>query len=139
MAAKQQGASFVFGTDGGSWKFINIGRLSAPIPVIDDTDLSTVGDRTKIPGDLADNQMITLVLQGIPSASSIPTKGLVQTGTLNGTKATALGTPENWAGTGFVVDVRTPEFASDTEAIQTIEVDWMFDGRTGPARTAASV
>jgi hypothetical protein len=138
MAVKQQGATFVFATDAGSWKFVNIGRYSAPIPVIDDSDLSTVGERTKLPGDLGDPQMMTLVLQNIPSAT-LPTKGLVQTGTLTGTKVTALGTAENWAGTGFIVDIRTPEYASDTENIQTIEVDWQFDGKTGPARTAASV
>lgn len=135
MAVKQQGASFTFGTDGGTWKYINIGRLSAPIPVIDDTDLSTEDDRTKIPGDLADNQIVTLVLQNIPTADH-PTKGLVQTGTILGPLTGLNG--ESWAGTGFVVDVRTPEYASDTEAIQTIEVDWQFDGRTGPARTKDS-
>lgn len=135
MAVKQQGASFTFGTDGGSWKYINIGRFSSPIPVIDDTDLSTEDDRTKLPGDLGDPQMVTLVLQNIPTAD-LPTKGLVQTGTILGPLTGMTG--ESWAGTGFVVDVRTPEYGSDTEAIQTIEVDWQFDGRTGPARTKDS-
>ena len=138
MAAKQQGASFTFSVSGGTWKFINIGRYSEPIPVLDDTDLSTTTRRTKMPGDLGDPQMVTLVLHGSPGASSIPAKGVLQTGTITGTKVTGGGTAENWAGTGFVVDVRTPEFASDSEAIQTIEIDWQFDGKTGPARTAGT-
>lgn len=131
MAVKQQGATFVFGTDGGTWAYVNIGRLSSPIPVIDDTDLSTEDERTKIPGDLGDAQMVTLVLQNKPAAN-LPTRGLVQTGTITGPSG------EDWAGTGFVVDIRSPEFASDTEAIQTIEVDWQFDGKTGPARSAGT-
>ncbi len=138
MAAKQQGASFVFSVSGGTWEFMNIGPYGEPIPVLDDTHLGTLLRRTKMPGDLGDPQMITLVLQGKPGASSLPAKGVLQTGTINGTKVTSGGTAENWAGTGFVVDVRTPEFGADTEAIQLIEIDWQYDGKTGPARTAGT-
>lgn len=139
MAFKQQGATFTFSVSGGTWEFVNIGRYSEPIPVIDDTHLGTTNRRTKMPGDLGDPQMLTLVLQAKPGASAMPAKGVLQTGTITGSKVTLPGgTAENWAGTGFVVDVRTPEFASDTEAIQTIEIDWQFDGKTGPARTAGS-
>lgn len=137
MAVKQQGALFTFSVSGGTWEFQNIGRYSEPIPVIDDTHLGTTGKRTKMPGDLGDPQMITLVLHGKPGAT-LPAKGVLQTGTITGAKVTAGGTAENWAGTGFVVDVRSPEFAADTEAIQTIEIDWQYDGKTGPARTAGT-
>ncbi len=137
MGVKQQGASFTFSVSGGTWEYLNIGRLSAPIPVIDDTHLGTTVHRAKLPGDLSDPQIVTLVLQGKPGATW-PAKGVLQTGTITGSKATSGGTAENWAGTGFVVDVRSPEFASDTENIQTIEVDWQYDGRTGPARTAGT-
>lgn len=137
MAEKQQGATFAFGTDAGTWKYVNIGRYSEPIPVIDDTDLSTTNRRTKIPGELGDPQMMTLVLQS-DGDQAWPTKKLVQTGTITAPTG-AYTTAEKWAGTGFVVDVRTPEYASDTEGIQTIEVDWQFDGKTGPARTLATV
>ncbi len=136
MVAKQQGASFTFGSSGGTWKWVNIGRYSEPIPVIDTTDLSVTGKRKKEPGELGDPQMITLVLQNKPDAT-LPVKGLVQTGTITAPLSGFTGA-ETWAGTGFVVDIRTPEFASDTEAIQTIEIDWQFNGITGPARTAAT-
>lgn len=136
MAVKQQGASLTLGTDGGSWKITNISRLSGPIPVIDDTDLSTTSRRTKIPGELADFQSVTVTAHGKPDATW-PTKGLVQTITITG-PLLAFTTAEKWAGTAFITDIKTPEFGSDTEAIQTIEIDIMFDGKTGPARTAAA-
>jgi hypothetical protein len=136
MCEKQQGASFTFGTDGGSWNFISIGRLSSPIPVIDDTHLGSVGEREACPGDLGDPQVVTLVLQNDGDAAW-PTRGLVQTGTITA----PLGDyddAESFAGSGFIVDVRTAEFQSGTEGIQTIEVDWKFDGKTGPTRTLAA-
>lgn len=137
MAAfKQQGAGVVFGSSGGTWEFTNIGRYSEPIPVLDDTHLGTTNRRTKIPGQLKDPQMLTVQLHNSPTAT-LPVIGLVQTITINGPLG-AFATAENWAGTGFVVDIRTPEFASDTEAIQIIEMDIQFDGKTGPARTAAT-
>ena len=136
MGHKQQGASFTFGTSGGSWEYLNIGRYSEPIPVIDDTHLGTTSRRAKLPGDLGDPQVVTLVLQN-KSGATLPTKGLVQTGTIT-SPLSGFAVAEKWAGTGFVVDIRTPEFQSDSEGIQTIEVDWQFDGKTGPARTAAS-
>jgi hypothetical protein len=135
MCEKQQGASVVFGTSGGSWNVLNISRLSNPIPIIDDTHLGTTGDREKCPGELGDPQMITVTAQN-DGNQAYPIKGQVQTVTINhplGTWATA----EKYAGTAFVVDIRTPEFQSATEGIQTIEIDIQFDGKTGPARTLA--
>ncbi|MGN6133388.1 MAG: hypothetical protein ACTHOU_02765 [Aureliella sp.] len=137
MAEKQQGASFTFGTSGGTWNYLNIPRYSEPIPVIDDTHLGTTGRRTNTPGELGSPQMITLLLQNQGDAV-LPVKGLLQTGTITAPLGD-FDVAEKWAGTGYVVDIRSPEFGSDTEAIATIEIDWMFDGKTGPARTAASV
>ena len=136
MCQKQQGATFVFGTSVGAWKIVSIGRYAEPIPVLDDSHLTTTVRRTKCPGTLGDPQMLTLVMQAA-SDIAFPAKGLLQTGTITA-PLSGFTTAETLAGTGFVVDVRTPEFASDTEAIQTIEMDWQFDGKTGPARTLAS-
>lgn len=135
MCEKQQGASIVFGTSGGSWNVINIGRFSAPIPVLDDTHLGSTGFRKKCPGELADPQLLTITAQN-DGNQAYPVKGQVQTITINhplGPYSTA----ERLAGTAFVVDIRTPEFQSDSEAIQTVEMDIQFDGKTGPARTLA--
>lgn len=136
MAVKQQGASVTFGTSGGTWEFVNIGRYSEPIPVIDDTHLGTTGKRTKMAGDLGDPQLVTIVVQNKPTHTTL-VKGLNQTITITGPLNGAT-VAEKWAGTGFIVDVRSPEYASDTEAIQTMEIDIQFDGKTGPARTAQS-
>jgi len=137
MAAyKQQGASFVFGTDGGSWSFVNIGSYSEPIPVLDDTSLGTTGKRTKMPGDLGDPQSMTLRLQANVGVA-LPTKGLVQTGTIT-SPAGGFVHAETVAGTGFITDIKTAEFGSDSEGIQMIDIEWQFDGKTGPARTAAT-
>lgn len=136
MCEKQQGASVTFGTSAGTWNYLNISRLSGPIPIIDDTHLGTTGDREACPGDLRDWQIVTLTIQN-DGNQAYPATGLVQTITIThplGTWATA----EKWIGTGFVVDVRTPEFQSATEGIQTIEIDVKFDGKTGPARTLAA-
>lgn len=137
MAEKQQGAVFTFGTDAITLKIVSIGRYSEPIPVIDDTDLSTTVRRTKMPGELGDPQMLTLVLQGNGKGAH-PVKGKLQTGTITAPIIGANLTAEKWSGSGFVADIRTPEYASDTEGITTIEIDWQFDGKTGPTRTLAT-
>lgn len=136
MAEKQQGASITFGTDGGSYKFTQIGSYSEPIPVIDDTDLSTTGKRTKCFGELGDPQPFTCIVQSDSDAVEL-TKGLVQTITKT-SPAGAFDNAENWAGTGAIIDIATPEFGSDTEAIATRQITIQFDGKTGPTRTVAS-
>jgi len=114
---------------------LSIGRFSSPIPIIDDTHLATTGDREKCPGELGDPQMITVTAQN-DGNQAYPTKGQVQTITITHPLG-AYSTAEKLAGTAFVVDIRTPEFQSGTEGIQTVEFDIQFDGKTGPARTLA--
>ena len=137
MCELQQGAEITLSVDGGTWEIVSIPRYSEPIPVIDDSDLGTTGQREKCPGVLGDPQLMTgFVLRSVGTAL-YPTKGTVQTLTItHATVGTNTGR-ESFAGTGFVVDIRTPEFTSDTEARKTIEFDWQFDGKTGPTRTRA--
>jgi hypothetical protein len=136
MGVKQQGASLTFGTSSGTWSIISIARYGAPIPVIDDTHLGTTNRREKIFGSLEDPQPFTVTVQAKPT-QAFPAKGLVQTITvtspLNGATAA-----ETLIGTGAVIDVRTAEFNSGTEDIQTVEFEVQFDGKTGPARTLAT-
>lgn len=136
MGVKQQGASLTFGTTVGSWNILSIGRYSAPIPKIDDTHLGVTGVRESIPGVLEDPQSFTVTVQAKPDQAH-PVKGLVQTITITSPLEGA-STAETLAGTGFVMDVRTAEFQSGTEAIQTVEFEIQFDGKTGPARTLAT-
>lgn len=136
MGVKQQGASLTFGTSGGSWNILSIGRYSAPLPKIDDTHLGVTGVREYIPGTLEDPQSFTVTVQAKPS-QAYPVKGQVQTITVTSPLEGAA-TAETLVGTGFVMDVKTAEFQSGTEAIQTYEFDIQFDGKTGPARTLAT-
>ena len=136
MGEKQQGATLVFGTSAGSWNVLSIGRYSAPIPVIDDTHLGTTSRRESIFGVLEDPQIFTVTVQN-KGGTAYPVKGLVQTITLT----SPLGiwtTAEKLIGSGAVIDVKTSEFQSGTENIQTVEFDIKFDGKTGPARTLAA-
>lgn len=136
MCEKQQGATVTFGTSAGTWECVNIGRYNAPIPVIDNTHLGTTGKRKKCPGQLEDPQIFTVTLRN-KGSQAYPAKGLVQTITVTSPLGTYT-TAESVAGTGFVVDIRHPEFGSDTEALTTIEVDIQFDSATGPTRTLAT-
>jgi hypothetical protein len=136
----QQGAEVSFSEDEGTWEVISVPRFSAPIPVIDDADLLSEGYRPKCPGALGDPQLMTgIVIRSIGTAE-YPTKGLIQDMTITHGLVPGNAGRESYTGSGFIVDVRTPEFNSDTEGRKTIEVDWQFDGKeTPPARTLATV
>lgn len=137
MCELQQGAQIAFSTDGAPYEFLGISRYSAPIPVIDDADLEADEGRKKCPGELEDPQIVTLTLRNIGTQIR-PTKGLVQTLTRTNKLVAGGTTPEIFAGTGFIVDIREPEFSSDSEDRQILEVDWQFDANPLPVRTLAT-
>lgn len=136
MCELQQGVQAVF-TTSGTYEITNITRYGAPIPIIDDTDLATTGGREKCAGQLEDPQMITLTAKSIGTVAR-PAKKTVQTLTITHATVPGNATAEIFAGPGFVVDVREPEFSSDTEGRKTIEIDWQFNGKSLPARTLAT-
>lgn len=137
MCEMQQGVQISFSVSTGTYDVISIPRYGAPIPVIDDTHLGSTTSRVKCPGKLPDPQLMSgIVIRSVGTAAR-PAKGTVQTLTITHGLLAGHATPESFAGTGFVVDVREPEFSSDTEAGKTYEIDWQFDGKTGPARTLA--
>ena len=138
----QQGATFaITGLAAFEDAATSIPRTSTPIPVIDATHLGTTGMRTKIAGDLKDPQQFTVTFQH-DGSGTMPTIGTVYTITITAPLASGDGTAENWAGTAICTDVRGPDFSSDTEALQTTEIDWQPDGGFGSgsawAHTAAS-
>lgn len=135
MCELQQGTTFELETDDLTFGVISCSRFSAPIPVIDDTDLADANSRAKCAGKLADPQLITLVCRSI-GEDAYPTKGLYQDLTITHALNPSGTLPEILDGEGFVVDVRTPDFGSDTENRKTIEIDWQY--RTVPTRTEAS-
>jgi len=136
-ADTQQGATIAFATDSTDHNIISIGRCGTPIPVLDKTHLGTTDFREKLAGELKDAQPVTVVAQADP-AQAHPTIGTAQTITITSPLASGGSSAETLAGTGFVTDVRSQEFNSESEGIQTIEIDFIFDGDTGPTRTLAS-
>lgn len=128
MCELQQGATATLSDDSGLLGVINIGRFGAPIPVIDDTDLSSTASdgRKKCPGLLRDPQMFTITMRAV-GEDEYPTVGLIQDLTIvRPIPPGFTGTGDTLDGEGFVVDVRTPEHQSDSEGRQTIEVDWQY-------------
>lgn len=135
MCELQQGTTFELDDDDLTFGVISCSRFSAPIPVIDDTDLETEDSRQKCAGQLADPQMITLVCRSL-GREAYPTRGLYQDLTITHALNDGDSAPEILDGEGFVVDVRTPEFSSDTEDRKTIEIDWQY--RAVPTRTEST-
>ena len=139
MCELQQGATLGFSVSTGTWEVISIPRFGAPIPVIDDTDLQDTGNRKKCPGVLSDPQLMSGIVIRSIGTQTRPAKGTLQTATITHGLVPGNATAEIFAGTGFIVDVREPDFTSDTEGRKTFEIDWQFDGKTGPTRTLATV
>lgn len=137
MCEMQQGVQITLSVSAGTYDVISIPRYGAPIPVIDDTHLGSADSRVKCPGKLPDPQLMSgITLRSIGTVAR-PAKGTVQTLTITHALMAGFASAEIFAGTGFIVDVREPEFSSDTEARKTYEIDWQFDGKTPPARTLA--
>jgi hypothetical protein len=136
MCELQQGITAVFSVSGALSGLLNVPRFSAPIPVIDDTDVSDTLSRKKCPGALRDPQIMTLTIRNLGTAA-YPAIGVIQDLTLT-YPLYDHATPEIIDGPGFVVDVRSPEFGSDSEGRQTVEIDWQYNGDPLPTRTLAT-
>ncbi len=138
MCELQQGATVSFSEDG-TFGIISIDEFSAPIPVIDDTDLAATVSRKKCPGQLRDPQAFNIVMRNIGNEIR-PTVGLIQDLTITRPIPPGYaGTPEILDGSGFITDVTEPAHNSDSEARQTITVTWQYNGNPIPARTLASL
>ena len=139
MCELQQGATLTFTVSTGTWEVISIPRFGAPVPVIDDTDLQDTSRRIKCPGMLEDPQMMTGIIIRSIGTQARPAKKVLQTMTVTSSLVPGNATADIFAGSGFIVDVREPDYTADTEGRKTIEIDWQYDGKTGPARTLATV
>ena len=138
MCELQQGATLTFSVSTGTWEVISIPRYGAPVPVIDDTDLQDTARRIKCPGMLEDPQMMTGIIIRSISTQARPATKVLQTMTVTSSLVPGKLTADIFAGSGFIVDVREPDYTADTEGRKTIEIDWQYDGKTGPARTLAT-
>lgn len=135
MCELQQGVTINFSVSGNTMEPVNVGSFSAPIAVIDDTALSDTTSRKKWAGQLPDPKPFKITCRNVGSKTK-PARGVTQTLTITHPLPPGKTTPEILSGTGFVVDVTTPDFGSDSEGRQTYEIEWQFD--TMPTRTAAA-
>ena len=137
MCELQQGVTLNFSTSGNTMEVLSVDPFNAPIPVIDNTDVSTTVSRKKWPGQLRDPQSFKILCRNIGHKAK-PAVGVVQTLTITHPLQPGKITPEIHDGSGFVVDVSTPSFSSDSENRQTYEIIWQYNGNPFPTRTAAA-
>lgn len=97
--------------------------------------LDTTDFMTYKPGDLAEPEEITFPFL-FDSEGVYPAKGAAETGTLTWPLASGQTTAATYAGSGFIMDVKLPDFEINT--IQEGELTFAFDGETGPTFTAAT-
>lgn len=130
------GATITFTTTGGTWKCRTISGLEVTLPDVNISHLTTSGDTEYMPGDLRDNNPVTLqvLFQG---TQGLPALGTEETTTITfpipGGGAT---TAPNIAGTAYINRIKYPNFA--TNELQIAEITFRFNGLTGPTYTAAS-
>ena len=133
----QQGATLTLGTDSLTLRIVSITPVIESIINIPLTNLANTTKKTWTPGELADYEEITVVVQNSPGVAN-PTK-VVQTITVTGPTATGASTPESMTGTGFVNSLTMlPGFDSGNEGLQLKTFKIKMDGATGPTRTVSS-
>lgn len=128
-------ATITFGTTGGTYLCRQISGPEVTLPVVDKSHLTTSTKRAKMPGDLDDwgSVVLQILFQG---SQGLPARGTVETITMTHPTASGNSTPANLAGTGFINRVKYPDF--QTNEMQVGEIEFTYDGGTGPTWTAAS-
>ena len=129
------GATITFGTTGGTWLCREIGELNLVTPRVDSTHLNSTVNRDYIPGDLADQSPVTLMIN-FQGTQGLPAHGVVETITITHPTKPGGSTPATVAGTAFIHETKFPKFA--TNAIQEASITFSFNGDTGPTYTAAT-
>lgn len=133
----QQGATMTLATDSLTLRLISIEPLNIEKAVLDITHLGTTGFRPKLQGDLKDAKAQKVKYQNSPSIAN--PSNTVQTITITGPTPPGGATGEIIAGTGFVyMNHENPGYDATSEALQVKEFTFIFDGGTGPTRTAAT-
>lgn len=130
------GATITFGTTGGTWLCRQISGPEVTKPPVDTSYLGTSTKRTKMAADLEDWGPITMRIlfqgsQGLPARSTT-----AETVTITHPTAAANTSPANLAGTALINRVKYPDF--QTNEMQEGEIEFTYDGVTGPTWTAAS-
>lgn len=129
------GASVTFGTTGGTWLARRISEFEESLPIVDTSYLATSTRRTTMAGDLRERNtvVVQILFQG---TQGLPAQGTAETITITHPTASGNSTPANLAGTGFIRRTQYPAF--ETNTLQMGEIEFEFNGGTGPTFTAAT-
>ncbi len=140
------GSTFtVTGTNATVATIISIDPPEESVVDINDDYLGVVAYHEMIPGIVASLGKMritsiididTLAAADAASPQVVPAIGIVTTGTLTFRPQTGQNAGATYIGTGYLSKRKVSELVTDQRV--TIEYDWQFDGKTGPAYTAGS-
>lgn len=137
MADTGQTATLTFGTTGYTANRRMIGGSTFSRPKISKTHLGTADFEEYFPGDLDEPGEFEVEFEFDPGVSgAIPGRGTVETVTVTYPIKTGQSAGGTLAGTGFIMEVQTPELRTNTLMVQKAKIAW--DGGTGPTFTAGS-
>ncbi len=140
------GSTFtVTGTNATVATIISIDPPEESVDDISDDYLGVLAQHEMIPGIVAHIGKMkiesiididTLAANDTASPQVIPALGIVTTGTLTFRPQTGQTTGATYIGTGYLSKRKVS--ALETDKRVTIEYEWQFDGKTGPAYTAGT-
>ncbi len=140
------GATFtVTGTNATVGTIISIDPPEESVDDISDDYLGVIDQHEMLPGLVVHQGKMritaifnpdTVAANDVASPHVLPALGIVATGTLTFRARTGQTTGATLIGTGYLSKRKVSELATDQRV--TIEFDWQFDGKTGPAYTAGS-
>lgn len=134
----QQGATLGLSVDSLALRIVKIDPIKVRMPVLDSTYLGTTVKRTKASGELKDYQGVKVVYQNTPNIAN-PALGVNQVILVTGPIPPGGTAGEFETGSGFVYENEDmPGFDASQEGLQMKEMTWIYDGVTGPTRTAAA-
>lgn len=128
-------ASITFGTTGFTGKFTQLDPGEISIGDIEDSNLSTSGEKTYRAEDLSEPGELSGTVQ-FSSDVAIPGLGAAETVTVTFPQTTGLTTAATYAGTGYIKRFKLPTLENNVLQVAEIGVKW--DGKTGPTFTAGS-
>lgn len=139
MADTGNTSTIAFGTTSGFTPDVTIiGGLEQSREALEDTLLSTTGEKTYIPDDLIEPGQLTCTYYYNQSETAFaPIGAAAETITITFPLKSGEGTAATLAGTGFLVNHKSADLQNGELMMGEFTVQ--FDGKTGPTFTAGSV
>lgn len=130
------GASITFGTQGGTYRCLNVGGWTEARGDVPTWYLATTGFKTYVPEDLNEPGEFTLAVQyegtvGLPTLAAT-----AETITVTHPVQPDESTAAYYAGSGYVKSREYPTLETNVLKVATVIIKW--DGVTGPTETKAT-